>query len=126
MRHFQQNVLVSEDGKTIVERVYSTGEVEYWSVMNVGWQNGQQQGNAQIPFRIEVHGGGLYDPIPIIAHLRDEAFANFDAALKAAEPEAHASIKEKLQEQAKQHNAKLILAGAIPNIPIPRINGNGR
>lgn len=109
MRYFQQNVLVSEDGrKTIIERLYSTGEVEYWSVMNMGFQNNGQSGNAQIPFKIEAEG-------------REEAFDNFESAFEFAKPIAESNVKREVEKQAQRERTRILLAGAVP----PNMLGTG-
>lgn len=135
MRHFEQVVLVSEDGtQTIIERRYNTGEVEYWAVMTITFRNGQHEGQAQVPFRIEtpdaydIPGGDLMEDDEFKAAMRaaerEAAFANFDAAMEAAKPAAHASVKEKVEQQVRQHNSKVLLAAALPHIPVRRrING---
>lgn len=120
MRHFEQVVLVGDDGKTIIERRYNTGEVEYWSVMNVTFTDGQRQGSAQVPFRIELPDsyrtpeGHRIDPVAE----RAAAFERFDAALKAAEPAAHESVKGKIEEQARRQRSAILLAGALPPMPL--------
>lgn len=136
-RFFEQQVLVSEDGhRTIIERHYSTGEVEYWSLMTIGWQAGAQKGTAQVPFKIEIPdafdipGGYQMEDAEFVALMRSAeraaAFANYDAALAAAEPIAQQDVKEKLEQHQRREQSKIILAGATDPVTFgQRANGQG-
>lgn len=121
MSWFEQVVLVSEDGRMIIERRYPTGEVEYWSVMTVAVQNGKQRGTAQVPFHIHL-GVSAHDHKaempPDWATFRTLAFAKFDEALKAATPAAHQQIKDQVEQQARRQQSQILLANSLPHIPV--------
>lgn len=119
MHWFEQVVLVSEDGRMIIERRYPTGEVEYWSVMTVAVQNGRERGTAQVPFQIQIPDDIPWETIGLERAMREAAFANFDDALKAATPAAHAQIKEQVEQQARRQQSQILLANRLPHIPVP-------
>lgn len=113
MRYFEQVVLVSEDGqKTIIERKYSDGTVEYWSVMTISFHNGGAAGQAQFPFKIDVRSRAY--PMDHLPESREEAFANFDAAFSAARPVAEAELQQKMEMAARRQKSKIVLANALP------------
>ncbi len=114
-RFFEQVVLVSEDGKkTVIERDYSTGELEYWSMMVINYNAGGQKGAAQVPFKIDVKApeDGLNR-----VNLRELAFAKYDSSLKAAEEGAQQQIKDQLYKAHRREQSKIVLADAIPPTP---------
>lgn len=121
MRHFEQIVLVSEDGKTIIERQYSDGDpttgrsdrtVEYWSIMTMTFQNGQGQGQAQHPFRVQV-SDHVYQ-MDHLSEMRDEAFANFEGSFNAARPLAEENLRNQIEMSERRKRSQILLANAIP------------
>lgn len=114
MRHFQVNTLCTEDGtKTISERVYADGPVEYWALMMVGFCDPLgRNGHAQMPFKIDVTAPVFPDQ-PDISRMRDEAFANFEASFEACKEGAEHQVKEQVGQAARKERSKIILANAV-------------
>jgi hypothetical protein len=106
-RIFEQRVYVEEpSGKTVVARHYTdTGVAEFWAVLALHFQNGQQKGSAQVPFKIE-------------AENITDAFAKHDATMAEVEPGARQNVEDELKRRHKQEASKIVLANSIPAIPI--------
>lgn len=123
-------VVLQQDNSTrgIFERRYSTGELEYWSVLNlVAGVNGQPV-HGQVPFKIEWEPS---DHLPIGLFLWDNeawdrencrglAWANLDSSMKAIEEGAKeqfmANIKQQMEAAGKKQAAGIVLANAAGRV----------
>lgn len=120
MRHFEQIVLSTEDGKkTIIERRFNDGAIEFWSLMTVGYNDGQSQANAQVPFQIEVPTRAGNAEIPDNQR-RDMAFEMFDSTAADFAPKAKEQFQRQLEIHAKKESSKILLANCLP--PTPKFN----
>jgi hypothetical protein len=124
-RYFEQVVLIEEEThRTVIERRYNDGAVEYWSVMALQVSNGVQTGTAQVPFRISIpdafdieNGEHMNDAefeLAMTAKCREAAFSNFDASMKSAEDGAKREVMEGIQRQQRQEQTKILLANSLP------------
>lgn len=118
-RHFEQVTLCEEvTGHIVLERRYSDGEVAYWSQQTITIQDQQKRtvGQVAVPFKIDVPSD-VRGPDEV-TFWRQHAFANYLTAMKAAEPAAHALVREQLKQQEKQAKSQIVLAQACPPLPV--------
>lgn len=129
MKFFEQVVLIDPaTARTVIERRWDSGEIEYWSVMNIPVQKGGQNGNVSMPFKIEIEsaftipdgelmGESEFDKAMLLA-ARASAFDNFDTSMHACEEGAREQIKQQFAEADRRERSKILIANAANGFPI--------